>query len=205
MSCITLTSHCTHARSTLLFISNNPPTPVTQLYDATGMGRSKGTRLKEQMQTKGYVDELEVQLTPRGRPSKILLPTAKALELLDQELPQGRGSALHRNIQQMLAQGAIAKGYKAQVEKELASGAIVDVHLEKGGLRIAVEVAITSPPGRELAHIANCLADGYDKVVSLFLDETSLETTRARLSETLPAQQQARVTLLPLKQLATFL
>jgi hypothetical protein len=58
----------------------------------------------------------------------------------------------------------------------------VDVHLEKDGLRIAVEVAVVSKPQREIAHIKNCLAVGYDKVYVVFVDQRLLERTTAALA-----------------------
>jgi hypothetical protein len=66
------------------------------------------------------------------------------------ELPPGRGGSVHRSIQERVVQGALAKGYSATVEYQLASGGIVDVHLEKGAaLRIGVEIAIVSTVERK--------------------------------------------------------
>jgi hypothetical protein len=58
----------------------------------------------------------------------------------------------------LIETGATANGFTAQCEYELGNGGIVDVHLEQGEYRVAVEIAIASRPRRELAHINNALA-----------------------------------------------
>jgi hypothetical protein len=59
--------------------------------------------------------------------------------------------------------GAAANGFTAKSEYDLGNDGIVDIHLEKGDVRIAVEIAVASRPQREIAHIKNCLAVGYDR------------------------------------------
>jgi hypothetical protein len=58
----------------------------------------------------------------------------------------------------------------------------VDVHLEKDGVRVAVEIAAISKPQREIAHIRNCLAVGYDKVYVVFVDQRLLKRTTESLA-----------------------
>jgi hypothetical protein len=67
--------------------------------------------------------------------------------------------------------GAVANGFTAKSEYDIGNGGIVDVHLEKGEIRIAVEIAVASRPSREIAHIKNCLATGYDRMYDVFADE----------------------------------
>jgi hypothetical protein len=67
--------------------------------------------------------------------------------------------------------GAVANGFTAKSEYDIGNGGIVDVHLEKGEIRIAVEIAVASRPSREIAHIKNCLATGYGRVYDVFADE----------------------------------
>jgi len=55
------------------------------------------------------------------------------------------------------------------VRKNLQNGGAVDVHLEKDGKILAVEVSVTSTSDREIANISKCLDEGYDKVFCLFL------------------------------------
>jgi hypothetical protein len=87
------------------------------------------------------------------------------------------------------------------VEKELGNGAIVDVHLEKPSEKIAVEFAVVSTPEREITHIRNCLAVGYDQVYTLFADENLLARTATQIQASFSEQDREKVRLLPLSQL----
>jgi hypothetical protein len=104
----------------------------------------------------------------------------------------------------MVVEGARAKGYKAQVERDLGNGGICDVHLEKGGQRIAVEVAVVSKPERETEHIKRCLDAGYDRVLNIFADEGLLAKTQEAMTGLFSDKEMARVRLLPLKKLEGF-
>jgi hypothetical protein len=115
--------------------------------------------------------------------------------------PHGRGGVLHRHVQQMVTEGATAKGYRVACEKVLETGAIVDVHLERPGVNIAVEIAVFSTPEREIAHIRNCLAVGYNQVFVIFADENLLAHTVRIIQETFSGQEAEKVQLLPLSQL----
>jgi hypothetical protein len=106
-----------------------------------------------------------------GRRTHFFIPAFAAFELLGKEPPAGRGGAIHRHIQQLIEMGAVANGFTAKSEYDIGNGGIVDVHLEKGEIRIAVEIAVASRPSREIAHIKNCLGTGYDRVYDVFADE----------------------------------
>jgi hypothetical protein len=77
--------------------------------------------------------------------------------------------------------GAEANGFTAKSEYDIGNGGIVDVHLEKGDIRIAVEIAVASRPSREIAHIKNCLAAGYDRVFDVFADDKMRQKTQEAL------------------------
>ena len=130
------------------------------------------------------------------------MPTFDALELLGQELPPGRGSPVHRYVQHLVAEAGQNKGYMTEVEKELPDGSAVDVHLERGGYRVAVEVAVMSRPQRELEHVARCLEAGYDRVCCVFADEGLLERTREGLEQDFSDEERERVQLIALSRLA---
>jgi hypothetical protein len=112
---------------------------------------------------------------------------------------------LHRHVEQVVAKGATAKGYSVQVEQQLPTGAIVDVHLEKGQERIAVEIAIASLPEREISHMRNCLAVGYHQVYTLFADEHFLERTAMAVQNAFTGEELGKLRLLPLRHLAEIL
>jgi hypothetical protein len=148
----------------LEFLIANPDTPSTAVYKGLHVGVWKGNQISDSLKAQGLIAEIETRLGRAGRRTIFFIPTFKALELLGKEPPPGRGGVVHRHIQHLVQERATAKGYTAQCEKDLGNGGIVDVHLENGQLRIAVEIAVASKPSRELAHIRYCLAAGYDRV-----------------------------------------
>jgi hypothetical protein len=124
------------------------------------------------------------------------------LEILGKEPPVGRGGVIHRHIQHLVQEGASVKGFIAKCEYDLGNGRIVDVHLENGEVRIAVEIAAMSKPQREIAHIRHCLAVGYDKVFDVFVDQRLLERAQEALEGQFSDEERARIQLLHLSKLS---
>jgi hypothetical protein len=102
----------------------------------------------------------------------------------------------------LIEEGATSNGFIAKCEKDLGNGGIVDVHLEQGEYRIAVEIAIASRPQRELAHITNALAVGYDRVFDVFADQRTLERTQEALEGGVSAGDREKIQLLHLSKLS---
>jgi hypothetical protein len=188
----------------LRFIVTNPEVPVNQVYKGIGVGVALGAKIRERLKAQGLVEELEIRTSSKagGRPTKCLIPTFIALELFGKEAPTGRGGILHRHVQQVVAKGAIAKGYIARVEYTLNTGTIVDVHLEKGEQSIAVEIAIASLPEREINHMRNCLSVGYHKIYTIFADEHLLGRTAMAMQNAFSERELGKIRLLPLRHLA---
>jgi DNA-binding Lrp family transcriptional regulator len=146
----------------LTYLIDNPDSPVSVVYREVGIRPAKITRIRDELTVQGFLQELEVRTgsTTGGRLVKFLIPTLKAWEQLAIDPPKGRGGAIHRHVQRMVVNGALAKGYGAVVEHAVGTG-IVDVHLQKGAaVQIAVEIAVISTPEREINHIRNCLSVG---------------------------------------------
>jgi hypothetical protein len=129
------------------------------------------------------------------------VPTFAAFELLGKEPPPGRGGSIHRHIQHLIEEGAAANGFTAQCEYDLGNGGIVDVHLEKGDYRVAVEIAIASRPSREIAHIKNAIVAGYDRVFDVFVDQRLLERTQEALQGGFSAENREKIQLLHMSKL----
>ena len=170
------------------------------MYKAIGVGWSKGNQLRDGLKRKGLIVEIETRMGRGGRLAKFFIPTFEALQRLDKEPPPGRGGAVHRYVQQMVVEGAKAKGYQAQVERPIPGGA-VDVHLEKGGQRIGIEIAVTSKPERELVHMRNLLEAGYDRVITVFADEGLMGRTQGAMTGIFSDGELARIRLIPLNKL----
>jgi hypothetical protein len=164
----------------------------------------EGSQIRDGLKAQGLVEEIETRMGKGGRLAKIIVPTFKALEMLGKEPPAGRGGMVHRYVQLMVVSGAKKKGYKAEVEKDLGNGGIADVHLEKGGQRIAVEVAVVSKPERETDHMKRCLDAGYDRVFDIFADEGLLVRTQEAMTGLFSDKEMSKVRLLPLRKLEGF-
>jgi hypothetical protein len=79
----------------LEFIIANPDTAISSVYKAVGVGVWKGNQLRDELKAQGLVEELEVRTgrTRAGRPTKVVIPTFTALELLGKEPHVGRGES----------------------------------------------------------------------------------------------------------------
>ena len=78
----------------------------------------------------------------------------------------------------------------------------MDVHLEKGQQKIAVEIAVISKPSRELAHIRQSLNAGYDKVWTVCADPLLLEKTKEAVAGEFSDTERAKVQLIPTSKLS---
>jgi DNA-binding Lrp family transcriptional regulator len=183
------------------FIIANPETPSSALSKALQVSVWKVNQLRDRLKEAGYIAEIETRLGRAGRRTIFYIPTFAALELLGKEPPVGRGGTIHRHIQRLIVDGATANGFTAKVEHDLGNGGIVDVHLEKGDYRIAVEIAVASKPQREIAHIKNCLAVAYDRVFDVFADERLLERTQEALAG-FSDEEREKIQLLHLSKLS---
>jgi hypothetical protein len=185
----------------LHYIITNPETALTAVYRGIGVSVWKGNQIRDSLKEEGYIAEIETRLGRAGRRTHYFIPTFTAFDLLGQEPPAGRGGAIHRHIQRLIVDGATANGFTAEVEHDLGNGGIVDVHLEKGEYRIAVEIAVASKPQREIAHIQHCLAVAYDRVFDVFAEGRLLERTTEALAR-FSDEERAKVQLLHLSKLS---
>jgi hypothetical protein len=189
----------------LEYVIANPETPLTAVYKALGVGVWKGNQLRDTLKAQGFIAEIETRLGRGSRRTHFFIPTFTAFDLLGKEPPPGRGGAIHRHIQQLIEMGAAANGFIAKCEYDLGNGGIVDVHLEKGEYRVAVEIAVASRPSREIAHIKNALAVGYDKVFDVFAEEKMQQKTQEALAGGFSGAEREKIQLLHLSKLSDFI
>jgi len=92
----------------------------------------------------------------------------------------GRGGSRHKAIQQLIKQHGNGLGLRATIESALDdnSGA-VDVLLEGQSLKIAFEVADSSPLSQEVKNISKALANGIETVVVVSDDPEHLKSIKA--------------------------
>ncbi len=100
------------------------------------------------------------------------------------EREPGKGGPKHRYLQALVKELAEAQGFRATIEAPLPDGTgQVDVLLSRDGLRVAVEVSITTPVEWEIENVRKCLRAGYDRV-ALVLAKSAKTHTRYRQAVT---------------------
>jgi hypothetical protein len=67
------------------------------------------------------------------------------------------------------------------------------VSLEREGLRIAVEITVTTPTAHELGNVQKCLTAGFDRVILLAAERKALKRLTAALGKNLSPDDEARV------------
>ena len=102
----------------------------------------------------------------------------------------GRGGRQHRYLQELIKGLAEAEGYRARIEDEVLDGSgFVDVSLAKGDDKIACEIAITTPPDKEIENIKKCFAAGYEIVWVVAPEHKHLNAIRDLAEDTFPERQ----------------
>ena len=100
-------------RQLLEFVAQNPDKSVTQVYKALGFGAWKGNRVRESLKEHNFLEEVETRLGKGKTLAKFLIPTFQALRLLGCENNGGRGGTIHRYVQKLVKEQALAEGFSA--------------------------------------------------------------------------------------------
>ena len=182
----------------------HPEETISALYRRSGLSTGKAAQIRGALVEKGALVEIETRLGKGGRAAKFLLPSFSTMERFGLVPPNGRGGPLHRHVQQLVAAEAMTKGYRAEVEYALPSGDAVDVHLCQGAELTAVEIWVGSRLSRELEHVDNCLAAGYDHIICLVFAEAMEAELRRVIPERFPDQVD-HIRVVPLKQVGRLL
>ena len=106
----------------------------------------------------------------------------------------GHGGDQHRYVQALVKRWAESRGFRASVEQEVLSGTgRIDVALEKPGLKIAVEVSVSTDVEHEIQNIQKGLAAGFDHVAVICQKVTSEYALKDRIAAVVEAEAGARV------------
>jgi hypothetical protein len=112
------------------------------------------------------------------------------------EAPE-RADRQHIYLQNLIRQLAQDRGFLATTEAPVLNGAgRVDVSLERGGMRIAAEVTVTTSAEHELGNVLKCLSAGYDQVLVISSSVRHLGTVERHIVEQLSADQRQQVNFL---------
>lgn len=146
------------------------------------------------------------------REEKKETPAPKATEPIEvpvsvvENMAKKKEETQHRYLQALIKKMAEARGYKALLEEPTPDGnGRVDVHIEKNGKRIAVEICNTTEPDWEAHNIQKCFNAGYDLIVACSNEKRSLDNIRKKAEKTLDAAVQVKLMFLEPDQFFQFL
>lgn len=107
-----------------------------------------------------------------------------------------RGGAFHQSIQNGIRSVAETHGFKVETEKAIEAGGYVDVSLERGALRIACEVSVTTSASWEVKNVQKCLNAGYDHVWVVASYPKNIRGLIAVIHSVIPASEQGKIKVL---------
>ncbi|HTK34941.1 MAG TPA: type IV secretion system DNA-binding domain-containing protein [Caulobacteraceae bacterium] len=117
----------------------------------------------------------------------------------------GKGGKKHRYLQALVKELGEAQGFRAIIEAPFQGGQ-VDVLLERDGMRVAVEVSVTTPVQWERENLTKCLGAGFDHVaLVLAKSQTTAQRYRTAVVEGLSEEQLARLSVLYAEELPDFI
>ena len=106
----------------------------------------------------------------------------------------GHGGDQHRYLQSLIKRWAESRGFKASLEHEVLGGTgRIDVAIEKPGLRVAVEVSVSTDVEHEFRNVQKGLAAGFDHVAVICQKPTSDRALLDRISDGVEDENRARV------------
>lgn len=166
----------------------NPLLSITSIYKKQELSAYMGDKIKSALKGKSLVREVTTHLGQGSRIAKFLLLTPSGFNAIGIEPgKEGKGGTQHRYWQSVIKSYAEGKGCRAVIEEPIPEGKeTVDLGLERDGIRIAVEVSITTGIEHETGNAAKCLNAGYGRVIILFLEEAKLDEFQNHIGKALP-------------------
>jgi len=150
-------------------ILEHPLDGVVGRYSRLKISRRRGNTARQGLIKKGVLRLAPVSI----RCGKLVLlePTPEMKKALErngvQQTCNREGGIVHQYWKRKLRDLLREKGWKADEEQAIGNGRNVDIHAEKNGYRIAVEVETGS---RGAENIQKALRAGYRKVMSFAID-----------------------------------
>lgn len=111
----------------------------------------------------------------------------------------------HRVLQNFVRTMAQQHGYRVHIEDELSDGKRVDVGLQRDGIKIAIEVAVSNTVVYEVANIGKCLNNDYQVVYVISESEKHLKNIEQGVKKNYPTKDRKRVFYLHPDQLHLYL
>lgn len=163
---------------------------LSRHYKAAKLSTRKGQHAKEQLEKRGLVEAHEIlKEIPGGGKIVVLELTQAGVELLrelghEARWPYYTASPEHEYWKDQAAQHYANKGFRVEKEHRLPQGCAVDVHAEKPGQTIAIEVE--TGKSNPVENIRKAINASYSEVVSLATNSATAEATEHALQAALP-------------------
>lgn len=120
--------------------------------------------------------------------------------------PMGQGGQKHVYIQALIKRCAEERGWRAIVEKSTRDGAgRVDVSLERGQMKIACEISVTTTVAHELGNVRKCLEAEYTQVFVVAAEPKRLKALEQYISQELSADELANISFVTPECVVDFL
>lgn len=151
--------------------------------------------------------EREFEPTARAPEPRVAPAPPKPERVPIEERELGKGGPKHRYLQNLVKELAEQQGFRATVEAPLSSApGQVDVLLARDGLRVAVEISVTTSAEHERENILKCLAEGYDRVALLMSKSAAVQSRyRTAIMGAVPPGEQGRVSFLAPEEVPDFI
>jgi hypothetical protein len=112
----------------------------------------------------------------------------------------------HLYLQALIKGLAEQSGYRVQLEMRTPNGGgLVDVSLERDGMRIAVEISVTTTAEWELHNVRKCLGAGYDRVVVCCSDAKKRVAIAQTIKVALTEEERQRTVVIRPDEIQTIL
>lgn len=135
-------------------------------------------------------------------------PSSEPIDSPDTTSPYspGRGGPEHKALQNFVKQIGEGFGYRATIEKPVLDGrGFVDLVLERGNVKIALEISISTSAENEIQNLRKCLDAGFHSVVMFSPDPERLKTIEDRARGTFDPIELKRIKFCPSDGIADFL
>jgi hypothetical protein len=108
----------------------------------------------------------------------------------------GRGGREHKYLQQLIKGLAEERGYRATIEEQILDGdGEVDVSLQRGKRKIAVEISVTTGTDHELGNIEKGIAAGYKEILFVSGKERHARSLARAIKERIDEETQANISI----------
>lgn len=200
--------YCTSLETVRDIIERMRPNPSSsRAKPASDEPRDQPARAHEQPRN-------EVTQDPRERGDEVAPAGGEEIEVWPAPTPEiredaprelGKGGKKHRYLQALVKELAEANGFRATIEAPFRGGQM-DVLLERGEIRVAVEVSVSTPVNWERENLRKVLAGDFQRVaLVLAKSQTTARRYREAVVEGLAHDQLDRLSILYAEDLPDFI